>query len=145
MLEQLRAVLAPGGRVVVRQALVPAGTVVEDEAWPALRGRHRGGLLDDSELGFGVRLVGHLGCCWDGCRLDNAALFGEVDRQAAAGCWRPRELAAIARYRFDGSTALLAEGDWAAVVAGSGFDLREHPLSGRDWYRYYRVQQLTAV
>ena len=144
LLQQVRASLAPEGRLLLRQALVPRGHVVRDGDWRRLRDRFRADDLDEAGLGLGVRLLGHLSCCWDetAAALDNRRLFAETAQQHADGCWTDHEYACLQRYRFDGTTLLLPEQRWDAIVRAAGFDLQVLPTSGRDWYRYYPVQQL---
>ena len=145
LLAQVQTVLGAEGRMVLRQALVPRGHVVRGREWLRLRDRFRAGDLDEAGLGLGVRLLGHLFCCWDEAegRLDNPRLFAETTQQYAAGCWTDHELACIQRYRFDGDTLLLPEDRWAGLVRDAGFRLQTVPTNGRDWYRYYPVQLLT--
>jgi SAM-dependent methyltransferase len=144
LLAQVREALAPEGRLLLRQALVPRGLDLPGCTWRRLRDRFRAGRLDEAGLGLGVRVLGHLSCCWDEAagRLDNPRLFAETARQRDEGCWTEHEYACIQRYRFGGTTLLLPEQRWEDVVREAGFDLQTLPTSGRDWYRYYPVQQL---
>jgi hypothetical protein len=62
-----------------------------------------------------------------------------VETLAAAGHYRPEELAAILRYYFNGTNLLLEQGAWESMLTGCGFDWRIQPCCGKAWYRYYLV------
>lgn len=143
LLAVVRGVLAPGGAFVTRSAVVPDGVDVAEVSHRALLAAHRAGELDEVELGFGTRLLGHLACCYDPATalLDNARLFAEV--RADAG-YTGEELAAIERYRFSGTTLLLPERRWLDLTADAGFATTRVRLSGRDWYAYYPLYALAV-
>ena len=144
MLEQVRAVLAPGGLVVLRQALVPAGTVVAGRgvAGPPrpspqrIARRCRAGLRGPAARPPRLLLGRPPARQRRPLRGGRPAGRGRVLAAGPAGCHR-----ALPLRREHGPARRGRLG--AALVAGSGFALREQPLSGRDWYRYYPVQQLT--
>ncbi|CAN5689813.1 MAG: hypothetical protein ACR2JF_08870 [Iamia sp.] len=144
LLRGLRSLLAPGGCVVMRNVFVPDDLDPREVRADRLLAAHRAGHLDAAELGFGLRLVGHLERHWDRASglLDGAALYAEVDG------WQPEppltgaERAAVARYVFRGTNLVPTEGAWRAAVAEASFALEPCPLVGRHWYRYYQVQRL---
>ncbi len=136
LLTCVRDVLRPGGRLVTRHPVVPDGLDLDAESHPSLVARHRDGRLDPTEFGFGMRLLGHLRCCWDGVYLDNAKLFAEIDDDQSLTV---AERAVIGRYVFGGRNVLLPAGDWERLMGEKGFEPSVEVLTGRDWYRYYPI------
>lgn len=136
LLTCVRDVLRPGGRLVTRHPVVPEGLDLEANSHPELVARYRRGDLDPTEFGFGMRLLGHLRCCWDGEYLDNAKLFAEIadDETLTAP-----ERALVGRYVFHGRNVLLPAGDWERLLVDSGFEFAVEVLTGRDWHAYYPV------
>lgn len=140
LLACVRDVLRPGGRLVTRHPVVPCGLDLDAESHPALVARHRERSLDSAEFGFGMRLLGHLRCCWDGQYLDNAKLFDEIDVDPTL---TDAERALIARYVFRGRNVLLAADEWERLLVEQGYEFSVETLTGRDWYRYYPVYSAT--
>lgn len=145
LFSEVATVLRPGGRFVTRQVLVPRGLDIEAHSWCRLRDTFRSGHLDRAEFGLAVRLLGHLGCCYDPVmlRLDNAEVFAETAREHGAGSFTDDERASIERYHFDGPNTLLPETRWEALVKAAGYTSQKVELKGRDWYRYYPLYVLT--
>lgn len=141
LLDTIGAVLAPGGRFVTRHALIPRGLRPADHAAGELLARFRAGEIDEAELGFGTRLLGHHACCYDPAsgRLDNAKLFAEVDAARARGELTATEHAAICRYRFDGDNCILDQDSWERLLADCELTFSTSALRGREWYAYYPV------
>ncbi|RYC14554.1 class I SAM-dependent methyltransferase [Nocardioides zhouii] len=142
LLTCVRDVLRPGGRLVTRHPVVPEGLDLDAESHPRLVARYREGSLDPAEFGFGMRLLGHLRCCWDGKHLDNVRLFAEIDSDQAL---TDAERVLISRYVFNGRNVLLSAGEWERLLVGRGYEFAVEVLTGRDWYRYYPVYSATPA
>jgi hypothetical protein len=142
LLRRIAAALAPTGVLVTRHALIPRTFTPSADDAGALLDRHRRGLLDADEFGFGIRLLGHHGCCYEPAtgRLRNAKLFAEMDAAHARGELAPTEHAAIVRYRFGGDNCILGQDRWEAILTEAGFRFRLVTVAGTaDWYRYYPI------
>lgn len=144
LLEVARGMLAPGGALITRNAVVPDGLDPDEVTNGRLLEAYRAGELDDVEFGFGTRILGHLACCYDpsASLLDNARLFAEVRADAR---YTPGEVAAIERFRFSGATLLLAERRWLDLTADGGFSTTRVRLSGRHWNAYYPLYALAVA
>lgn len=141
LLDAMAALLVDGGQFVTRHAAVPDALDPDDVAWPRLVARHRAGALDDASFGLGVRVLGHLRCCWDPDTgvLDNDRLFAEMDEAHRSGAIDDHQHACFARYRAGGTTSLLRQGRWEALLSDAGWACERRELSGRWWYGWYAV------
>jgi hypothetical protein len=142
LLHRIADALAPTGVLVTRHALIPRTFTPSTDDAGALLDRHRRGLLDADEFGFGIRLLGHHDCCYEPAsgRLRNGELFAEVDAARARGDLTPTEHAAIVRYRFGGDNCILGQDRWEALLSEAGFRFHLVPVAGAaDWNRYYPI------
>ena len=125
--------------------MVPREFRAEENSADRLLRRFRKGEIDETEFGFGVRLLGHYGCCYDPARflLDNKKLFDECDRDCRNGKITQEELSFICRYYFSGTNCIVPQTVWEQILAECHYDYGTHPCHGRDWYEYYKVYACT--
>ena len=137
MLRDLRELLAPGGALILRQALLPRGfTPAADTKWRLLE-RFRAGEIDEFSFGLGWRLLGHHDTCYDPAvaMLDSAAVVEATDADLAAGRLSRDEYDRTRRFAFRGTNVLPDEEAWERMLVEAAYDWRILPLNGRDWYR----------
>jgi hypothetical protein len=147
MLHDLRELLAPGGALILRQALLPRGfTPGADTKWRLLE-RFRAGEIDEFSFGLGWRLLGHHDTCYDPARalLDSAAIVQATDLDVAAGRLSQEEYDRTRRFAFGGTNILPGEEAWERMLREAAYEWRTVPLSGRDWYRYYKMYACTPA
>ena len=145
LLTCIATALSPGGRFVTRKAMVPRDFRAEENSADRLLHRFREGEIDESEFGFGVRLLGHYRCCYDPARflLDNKKLFDECDRDFRTGKITQEELSFIRRYYFSGTNCIVPQALWERILAECHYDYVTHPCHGKTWYDYYKVYACT--
>lgn len=143
LLLMLRELLDINGRLVTRMALIPRGFDPKRHTSGELIRRFRERSIDDAEFGFGMRLVGHYGCCYDrmSFTLDNVKLFTECDRDYTLGKISQREHEAIRRYYYAGNNCILTQDAWEALLDDTGFTYRLHKSTGKEWRNYYIVYE----
>ena len=141
LLDFVSKILAPGGRLVTRKAVIPDGFAASQHRAEVLLARFRAGELDEAEFGFDTRLRGYHEPCYDSqtCLLDNARLFEICASRHKAGELTDREHAAIRRYYFGGLNCILPQRDWEGLLHESGFDYRIYRCRGKTWYDYCPV------
>lgn len=141
LLEAVATVLSPTGRFVTRMAMIPDGFDPAEHCADRLLQRFRAREIDEAELGFGMRLVGHHETCYDvrTALLDNAKLFARCEARYAAGELTEAEHAAIRRYYFGGFNCILSQREWERLLWKSGWEFEIHRCRGKAWYDYYPV------
>lgn len=141
MLDCVRSALSPHGRFITRNAMIPAGFVPDENDRKNLVKQFRGGVLDDTEFGFGMRLLGHFHCCYDTKTylLDNKKLFSECEEDLREGKLTEQEHALIRRYYFEGKNCIVPQERWERSLTECGFEFSIHSCRGRAWYQYYKV------
>lgn len=143
LVDVIASVLRPGGRFITRMAMIPDGFIPGDHTATVLLRRYRRGEIDEAEFGFGVRLVGHYGCCYDPATftLDNAKLYAECEQMQRTGELTDAEHAIIHRYYFGGTNRIVTQRVWEDILREAGFEFRTRPCHGKQWYRYYVVYE----
>lgn len=138
-LAKLKAMLSPGGALILRQALVPHGFEAEQYEALTLLNQFRAGALSQSEFGFGMRLWGSFATAYDKDKflLDNAVAFERYQEWAAESVLKPKELEIIHRYYFGGLNMILPQEVWETMLSEAGFQFRIETLAGKAWYAYY--------
>lgn len=143
LLLKLRKLLRPDGRLVTRMAFIPRGFQPDKYSMQALLQRFRGGTIDEAEFGFGTRLVGHYGCCYDlaSFTLDNKKLFAECHEAFLRGMISRREHDCIERYFFGGKNCIVTQDVWEQLLQAAGFGYSIHKSTGKEWRDYYVVYE----
>lgn len=141
LLAVLRSVLGSGGRIVLRQALVPRGFDPEVNSGERQIEAFRTGRLSAAEFGFGMRLWGCYAEAYDSARglLDNRVVFARYADWRANGRLTDEEWNAIQRYYYGGRNMILPQDDWESLLGECGLEFSVRPLTGRAWYAYYPV------
>ena len=147
MLRGLRELIAPGGVLILRQALLPCGFEPADDTKWRLLERFRAGEIDEFSFGLGWRLLGHHDTCYapDMALLDSAAVARITEADLAAGRLTQEEYARTRRFAFGGTNVLPSEDAWEGMLRRAGYEWRTSCLKGRDWYRYYKIWACTPV
>lgn len=143
LLLKLRKLLKLDGRLATRMAFIPRNFEPHRHAMEALLQRFRSGTIDEAEFGFGTRLVGHYGCCYDpaGFLLDNKKLFAECDEAFLRGKISRREHECIGRYYYGGKNCIVSQELWEQLLQEAGFGYRIHKATGKEWRTYYVVYE----
>ncbi len=141
LLRQIARVLAPGGRFVTRQALIPDGFDPAAYRAEVLLRQFRSGEIDEAEFGFGMRLVGHHENCYDpnAFLLDNAELYRKCEEAYRRGEISDTEHSAIRHYYFGGKTCILPQARWEELLHQCGYRFAIHRCHGKAWYDYFLV------
>lgn len=139
----IRNLLEPHGRFVTRMALIPRGFDPERHKADELIRRFRDGRIDEAEFGFGMRLVGHYGKCYDqkSYILDNSKLYAECAQAHTDGAISRREYEAILRYYYGGNNCIVSQDVWETLLDETGFAYRLHESTGKEWRAYYIVYE----
>lgn len=148
LLSQLRGILVPGGRCVMRNVIVPGGLDSGVFESASLLDRFRRGVIDDAEFGFCSRMMGFRDAAYDEVRetLDNAVVYARLDDMRSRGLLEAREWDALQRYRFLGRNYFPREDTWHGILAAAGFGPpRTHPAEKRLWAGFYPVQSFEPV
>ncbi len=147
MLQGLRELIAPGGVLILRQALLPCGfEPADDTKWRLLQ-RFRAGEIDEFSFGLGWRLLGHHDTCYDShaALLDSAAVARITEADLAAGRLSQEEYNRTRRFAFGATNVLPSEDAWEGMLRHAGYEWRTSCLEGRDWYRYYKIWACTPA
>lgn len=146
LLELLRDILADGGRLVTRMAMIPEGFDAVANSADKLIHKFRQNELTEEEFGFGMRLMGHHQHSYDPVtfQLNNDRIFAACQEDLQRGRLSSHEHGIILRYRSPGSNVILPQREWEKLLKETGFRFVAHQCVGKDWYRYYVIYECSA-
>lgn len=147
LLRCIASVLHPMGRFVTRMAFIPRCFRVEENSAKQLTAMFRSGMIDESEFGFGMRLLAHYECCYDHDMflLDNRKLFKETVEDFRAGRLTAEELSCVHRYYYGGKNCIVPQFLWEQLLNEAGFEFTIQECHGKAWYHYYKVYACTLT
>lgn len=147
LLRLLAERLAPGGRLVTRQPVIPPELETGTDLWPALCAAFRSGAIGADALGLGLRITGFLASHWraDDGRLDNAAVYAALDALRAGGRLTGAEHAAAGRFRFAGPNWILRRADWEGLAERCGLRTLGRRAGPEAWHPWYPVYTLAGA
>lgn len=141
LINSIKHVLKPGGLFITRKFTVP-GDPSDWQNFPdQLIEQYTNGQIDSIEFGFAMRLLGHLGCCYDPktAILDNSRVFHEADEDVRSGKLTPTMRDHMNRFYFAGRNCLVTLKLWEEMLKKNGMSFKIMECSGKHWYSYYRV------
>lgn len=143
LLNILKGILASGGIMVFRKALIPEGFDTDAYRTDQLIQKYRSGLLSDAEFGFSMRLWGNYKEAYNPQTfiLDNSQTFQRYQAWVKEGRLSDHEFACICHYYFNGLNMIVPQSKWEEILLSVGCKFRCNPLEGKDWYAYYPVYQ----
>jgi hypothetical protein len=141
LLNSLREAVGPGGRIILRHAMIPRGFDLELHSAERLLEAFRRGRMKETEFGFGMRLWGCFAKAYDRrtSLLDNRMVFDRYGRWHVDGRLTDGEWKAVQRYYYGGRNMILAQDDWETLLGECRLEYSMRPLTGRAWYAYYPV------
>ena len=141
LLKDFGKLLKPGGAIILRQVSIPRNFPMQQYDAGMLLEKYRAGQLSDAEFGAAMRLWGMSRLAYDPdtCLLDNRVVFEYLDAMAESGIVTAAELAVVRRCYFSGKNMILPQDAWEQILTESGLEFQVRPLTGRDWYSYYKV------
>lgn len=147
LLRTLRCIINPGGRIILRQALIPRDFPLDEHEAGALVARFRHGQLTPAEFGFGMRLWGSFTQAYRHATflLDNRVVFERYRDWLEQGRLTPEEFGLIRRYYFGGMNVILPQEVWEALLGRCDLRFEVQPLAGRAWYAYYPIYGCDAA
>jgi len=147
LLRIIRTMIHNAGTMITRHACYPDGFAGMRHRWEDLLAAFGRGDISDEELGFGLRLAGHVDVAWDdgSCLLDCGMVYRRLDAMAADGTLSPEIWAFARRYQFAGMNWIPDESRWQQALTQAGWRAQRHELTGREWYRYYPLYSCQPV
>jgi hypothetical protein len=141
LLNSLREVVGPGGRIILRHAMIPRGFDPKSHSAERLLEAFRRGRMNETEFGFGMRLWGCFETAYDRrtSLLDNRMVFNRYGSWHADGRLTDGEWNAVQRYYYGGANMILQQEIWEGLLGECGFRFSLRPLTGRAWYAYYPI------
>jgi len=141
LLNSLRETVGPGGRIILRHAMIPRGFDPASHSADLLLEAFRSGQMNETEFAFGMRLWGCFATAYDRktALLDNRTVFDRYGRWHADGRLTDGEWNAVRRYYYGGTNMILPQEIWEALLGECGLRFSLRPLRGRAWYAYYPI------
>lgn len=147
LLRCIRTLIHDEGILITRHACYPPTFAGMRHGVPDLLAAFARDVIQDEELGFGLRLAGHVDVAWDSqtCLLDCGMVYRRLDKMMRDGALS-REIYAFAqRYHFAGRNWIPDESRWQQALGQAGWQARRYELSGREWYRYYPLYSCRPI
>ena len=141
VLKAVKSVLGPNGRFITRNCVLPTELIPDGIEAQTLINNYREGIIDESEFGHAMRVLGSMASAYDGTShlLDNKTVYALYAEWKEDGTITGAEFEIIMRYFFDGYHYYPPRHHWEKLLNQAGFSFEVKKLEGKIYNKYLPI------
>ncbi|MCY4034857.1 MAG: hypothetical protein OXF29_04295, partial [Hyphomicrobiales bacterium] len=141
VLKAVKSVLGPNGRFITRNCVLPTELIPDGIEAQTLINNYRDGIIDESEFGHAMRVLGSMASAYDGTShlLDNKTVYALYAGWKEDGTITGAEFEIIMRYFFDGYHYYPPKHHWEKLLNQAGFSFEVKKLEGKIYNKYLPI------